>query len=77
MTFTTIKKWGNSLAVRIPQTFAEQLGVKENSNVSIEIIEGRLIIKRGESLEEMLSQITNENKHQLIDHGELRGKEIF
>jgi antitoxin MazE len=77
MTFATIAKWGNSLALRIPQSFAAQLGVKENSNVSLELIGDRLIIKRGQTLDEMLEKVTDENKHQLNDFGEPRGKEII
>jgi len=77
MTFATITKWGNSLALRIPQSFAAQLGVKENSNVSLELIGDRLIIKRGLSLDEMLEMVTDENKHQLSDFGAPQGKEII
>ena len=77
MTFATIAKWGNSLALRIPQAFATQLGVKENSKVSLELIGDRLIIKRGQTLDEMLKLVTDENKHQLSDFGAPRGKEII
>jgi len=77
MTNATIAKWGNSLALRIPQSFAAQLGVKENSSVSLELIGDRLIIKRGQTLDEMLANVTDENKHQLIDFGTPQGKEII
>jgi len=77
MMHATIKKWGNSLAIRIPQSFAAQLGVEENSNVSIEISDNQLIIKRGQTLEDMLAGIADENKHELIDFGESRGKELI
>lgn len=77
MNFAKIKKWGNSLAVRIPQAFASQIGVEENSNVSIEVLDDRLIIKRRHTLDEILANITDENKHQLIDYGEPQGKEII
>lgn len=77
MTYVTVAKWGNSLALRIPQSFAAQLGVKENSKVSLELIGDRLIIKRGQTLDEMLAMVTDENKHQLIDFGAPQGKEII
>lgn len=77
MILATITKWGNSLALRIPQPIAAQLGVKENSNVSLVIDGDRLIIKRGQTLDEMLEMITDENKHQLIDFGLPRGKEVI
>lgn len=77
MAFAIIRKWGNSLAIRIPQAFASQMGIEENFNVSIEVVDNRLIIKPRKTLDEMLSNITDDNKHQLIDYGEPRGKEMF
>lgn len=73
----TIAKWGNSLALRIPQSFAAQLGVKENTSVSLELVGDQLIIKRGQSLDEMMALITEENKQKLIDHSPSQGKEMI
>lgn len=75
--WSTIKKWGNSLALRIPKAYAQELGVEENSRVSIEIKNDRLIIKRGQTLEEMLALVSDENKHEVIDFGEPIGKEMI
>jgi len=77
MVIGTVTKWGNSLALRIPQPIAAQLGIKENSNVSLEIDGDRLIIKRGQTLDEMLELITDENKHQLVDLSAPVGKELI
>jgi antitoxin MazE len=77
MILTTVTKWGNSLAIRIPQPIAAQLGVKENSSVSLELEGDRLVIKRGQTLDDMLAMVTDENMHQLIDFGAPRGKEII
>ena len=73
----TIAKWGNSLALRIPQSFAVQLGVKENTSVSLELVGDQLIIKRGQSLDELMALITDENKHKLIDQSSTQGKEMI
>ena len=73
----TVTKWGNSLALRIPRSIAAQLGVKENSKVSLELEGDRLIIKCGQTLDEMLTMVTDENKHQLFDFGAPRGKEMI
>ncbi len=75
--WSTIKKWGNSLALRIPKAYAQELGVEENSRVSIEIKNDCLIIKRGQTLEEMLALVSDENKHEVIDFGEPIGKEMI
>jgi len=77
MILATLTKWGNSLALRIPQTIAAQLGVHENSNVSLELEGDRLVITRGQTLEEMLAQVTDENKHKLVELGAPRGKEMI
>jgi antitoxin MazE len=72
----TISKWGNSLALRIPQALAEQLGVKENSSVYLTIEDNRLYIKKQLTLEEMLETVNPDNVHrELIDDSIPRGKE--
>ncbi|MCX6053790.1 MAG: AbrB/MazE/SpoVT family DNA-binding domain-containing protein [Chloroflexi bacterium] len=78
MTLATVKKWGNSLAIRIPLPLAAQLGITENSSVSLQL-EGkdRLVIERDLSIEEMLESFTEENRHELVDFGPPAGKEII
>jgi antitoxin MazE len=75
----TISKWGNSLAVRIPAAFAETVGLEEGTVVEVKVRAGRLIIvptgTRRYELRELISQITPENSHELIDWGEPAGKE--
>lgn len=75
---TKIKKWGNSLAVRIPSELANSLGLSEDSNVEMIIQNGKLVIKpvMKYTLEELVSQITEENRHDLIDFGPPMGNEI-
>ena len=75
--FTTISKWGNSLAIRIPKSLAAQLGISENSKVSLELDGDRLIIRRGQALEDMLAQINEHNHHTLMLDGNPRGKEMI
>jgi antitoxin MazE len=40
-----VQKWGNSLAIRIPRAFAEQLGVQQDSEVDLSLDRDRLIMK--------------------------------
>jgi len=75
--FTTISKWGNSLALRIPRALAAQLGISENSNVSLELDGDRLIIRRSQALEDMLSAINEYNIHGIVLEGTPRGKEMI
>ena len=41
-----IKSWGNSLAIRIPQAILKELGLCLNDEVSLEVHDGALIIKK-------------------------------
>ena len=64
---TRIQKWGNSLAVRIPKSFAEEMGWNENAPVEMSLDERALIIKsdneRAWGLESLLAGVTDENIH--------------
>ena len=42
---TKIQKWGNSLGLRIPKSFAEEVRVEAGSTVDITVDRGRLIIR--------------------------------
>jgi len=78
MTYATVTKWGNSLGVRIPQAYAAQIGFKENTQISMEMTSDSIVLKkRGMSLDELLSDITPNNRHELIDFGADCGKEII
>jgi len=62
-----VQRWGNSLAVRIPRSFAKALGWEENAPVAMSLEEGSLIIKtdreRAWDLESLLGGVTSENIH--------------
>lgn len=71
----TISKWGNSLALRIPQAIAAKMGIKENSNVYLTIKDDCLCIEKDYSLEELAAMINDENRQELVDFGPEVGKE--
>jgi len=60
-----VQKWGNSLAVRIPKSFAENLGWGENAPVEIAPEADGLVIKtakeRAWDLEALLAAVTYES----------------
>lgn len=75
-----VAKWGNSLAVRIPKNVAEQARLKEGDSIVIEALQGRIELRAAETiptLEELVSQITPENRHPETKWGPDRGKEII
>ena len=65
----TLKKWGNSLAVRIPKDVARSLKVESDSLMELELQEGVLTLrpKRGNRLEALVSQIDGKNLHEEIE----------
>lgn len=78
---TTIARWGNSLAVRIPQNLAKEILLTEGIEIDLEIIEGNLVIKprirKQYSLDELIAAITPENLHTEVDSGIAVGNESW
>jgi antitoxin MazE len=76
---TIIKKWGNSLGIRIPNTIIKELSLENGSHVEIFEEADRIIIKpkSSDSLKIILDQITSDNVHKEIDFAKPMGKEIW
>lgn len=73
-----LAKWGNSLGLRIPKSFAQQIGLKEGSPVEIQIVGNSIILTQVSfKLEDLLAQITPENIQSEIKSGKRVGKEIW
>jgi antitoxin MazE len=78
---TKIQRWGNSLGLRIPRSFAREAGVGAGSEVDLSVRDGDLIVKPAKRqtyrLEELLRKITARNLHAAIDTGEPIGRELW
>jgi antitoxin MazE len=77
---TEIKRWGNSLALRLSKDLSQTLGLKEGSKVEVKLSKGSLIISPKKSkLEDLLRQLeaAGPDPHGEIDWGEDVGKERF
>ena len=78
---TTIQKWGNSFAVRLPKAAVEKLSLIEGQAVRFETGHGYITItpaKRTErSLEILIAEISPKNRHQSMDWGSAVGKEVW
>ncbi len=76
---THIQKWGNSLAVRIPQAVAREIGLNPDTSVEVSLVDGKLVItpvvKRKMTLAKLLAQVTDENIHHEVDTGSAVGRE--
>jgi antitoxin MazE len=77
----TIQKWGNSLAIRIPQTLAGQLGVEEGEEVELRVREGELAVRpirsKKLSLGELLKNCRPSQLHGETDFGTDIGREMI
>ena len=77
---TKIKKWGNSLAVRIPKLLAFDVNLKQNEWIDISIGKNSIVItpigEKEYSLEKFLKGVSKNNLHGEFDTGAPVGKEI-
>lgn len=75
-----IKRWGNSIGLRIPKGVADAIGLKADDVVSIDASHNGFTVKKARRkylLAELLSQVTLENRHDAIDWGGPKGKELL
>ena len=76
-----IQKWGNSLALRIPKSFAREIGLDRDMPVNVSLEDGKLIvvpiIESPVTLERLLEQITEDNIHHEVDTGTPVGGEVW
>ncbi len=72
-----LKKWGNSLALRIPKDILNTLAIDENSIMELSVNNGMLTVKPKSNtlLETLVSQINSENLHKEVDTGRSVGNE--
>ncbi|MFN2454805.1 MAG: AbrB/MazE/SpoVT family DNA-binding domain-containing protein [Pyrinomonadaceae bacterium] len=74
-----IQRWGNSLALRIPKSFAVESGIEQGSAVEVSLNRGKIVVtpitEPEFTLEELLAGVTKRNLHGEFDTGEAAGKE--
>ncbi|MFC4766673.1 AbrB/MazE/SpoVT family DNA-binding domain-containing protein [Effusibacillus consociatus] len=77
---TTVQKWGNSLAVRIPSAVAERIAIHQGSEMELSVVDDHGITlvpkKKKYTLEELLALAKPENRHDEIDFG-IEGNEMI
>ncbi len=75
----TIRKWGNSLAVRLPKALADQAQVREGVKVQLVTTPEGILVKAKRKpryrLSDLLAGITPDNVHPETDWGWPVGKE--
>ena len=78
---TRVQKWGNSLALRIPKSFADEVGLKKETSVDVSLSDGTLVVtpvvKPGVTLKQLLVKVTKENLHREVETGHAAGNEAW
>ena len=76
----TVKKWGNSAAIRIPSQILEAVSLALEEEVQIREDNGKIVIEPVQptkyDLKDLLKRITLENQHGAVDFGKSQGTEI-
>ncbi|KAF2427301.1 AbrB/MazE/SpoVT family DNA-binding domain-containing protein [Bacillus subtilis subsp. subtilis] len=76
---TTVQRWGNSLAVRIPTRIAEAISMEQGTEIELTVGKTGVMLKpknNKPSLDDLLARITPENRHSEVDFGR-EGNELF
>ena len=77
----TVKKWGNSAAVRIPASVMQATRLDLDEVVDVREEAGRIVIEpvrqKTYDLRRLLEGITPKNQHEAVDFGPAMGKEVW
>ena len=78
---TSVQKWGNSLALRIPKSYAAEVGLQKETPVELSLADGKLVItpidKPKLTLKQLLMKVTEENLHHEVNTGPSVGNETW
>lgn len=78
---TTVQKWGNGLGIRIPKPVAEQLNLKEGTNVVFATAGDVLTIRPRRkprlALAQLLARAKGPSPHRGLDRGAPVGRELL
>lgn len=78
---TSVQRWGNSLAIRIPKSFAAELHLDQDSEVDLTLVNGQLAVipvpAPAFTLNELLEGVTEQNMHHEINTGDAVGQEAW
>ncbi len=75
-----VRKWGNSLAVRIPKAFAADTKFGDGSAVEMRLVKGSVVLKPVAApkytLAGLLAGVTSRNLHGEFETGAAVGREL-
>lgn len=78
---TSVRRWGNSLALRIPKTFAAEISVRAGDEVEMRVTRGHLVVvprpARDYHLVDLVAGIRPGNRHEEIVVEGPQGREAW
>ena len=76
-----VRKWGNSLALRIPKAIAEESRIGQGSVVELRLRRGELVVRPLQpadyALDKLLAGVTDDNLHGAVETGKPVGREVW
>ena len=78
---TSVQRWGNSLALRIPAAFAAETRISEGAEVELSLKSGALVVRpvlrKRQRLHDLVKRIKPDNLHQSVSTGKAVGQEAW
>ncbi len=75
---TNVRRWGNSIGVRIPQYLAQEAGLVDGTEVEMKVMDHSIVLSKPKlTLKGLLEGVTPENVHGETDIGFVNGKEVW
>ncbi len=77
---TIVRKWGNSLALRLPQSMAADLRLAEGVTVSLSVEDEKLIVRptrKRYRLADLLAGMNDDKKQEEVDWGKPKADEVW
>lgn len=76
-----VKKWGNTLGLRIPQAIANQIDIRDGSKINLVLKNNKIEITSAENneyqLNDLVEMISESNSHNEISSSQMQGNEIW
>ncbi len=80
---TKAQKWGNSLAVRVPQGIAQAAGLHPDDALEVEVMNGKIVLTPAKKaparydLGALVKKISPRNRYRETDFGKPQGREVW
>jgi len=78
-----VGKWGNSLAIRIPGGIAKDAGIKDGTDLELQVVEGSIMLRPAApstpqfTLQALLNQVSPDALHEEVAWGPSEGHEAW